>query len=93
MSMTMEESIRKTVREKGEQMYISVPAAAKMTGLTKGLIRSLIEQGLIPAIKIGSDARYAYKINRKEFFKFLEKAEKEETYLLRYLDEDEEHDT
>ena len=67
-----------------EPMYISVPEAARITGLTRGLIRSIVEQGLVPAIKVGTDKRYAYRINRAEFLKYLDKAEKKTENIVRY---------
>ena len=50
-------------REDHGPLYGGIPQAAKLTGLSRYTVRRLVEDGKIPALRIGSDARFAYRVD------------------------------
>jgi len=52
-------------------VYGSVPEEARFYGISRYLLRKIIEDGKVPALRIGSADRFAYRVDHEALGAFL----------------------
>ena len=51
--------------------FVSIPEAARLTGVSRYMLRRLIHEGKLPCLRIGSPDRFLFKVDREALLAYL----------------------
>lgn len=68
---TPEDGFSYRVERAVDPAFISIPEAARLTGVSRYMLRRLVHEGKLPYLQIGSPERFLFKVDREALLDYL----------------------